>query len=376
VLNNTAVVLTVTQAAQLAAILPCLFLLIYLFYRARDWRRVLVPLLYFISMLCGFLLPVLSAFPEVNSELLRRVLIFNEHMAPSLSFLFILQLLLGRTPPWYYWLILLLPIVGGGSLLWLAWGYEEACLSDGTQCLVTEQVMLLYRMISSAVVFMLLLPILHRISKEQKQRKERDWRQQYPLIILLILYNLLMLFVDLAASGEWLDVDTIIFIRTMLGIGLLYFVPSLVFRAFSRSFDVHSSGSNLSNKDYQYIDRVEEILREEMPYRNLGFSRSVMADQIGVSEQLLSRLINQHYGKSFSEVMNDLRITDAQHWLLTTDAPITVISFDAGFSSLTSFNRVFKEQSGVAPSIYRQNKGIVPKRDNSKLKASHRLGNN
>ncbi len=59
---------------------------------------------------------------------------------------------------------------------------------------------------------------------------------------------------------------------------------------------------------------------------------------------------------SFSELMNQFRISEARQLLEDTDLPVTAISYDTGFRSITSFNRVFKDATGLAPSKYRSEK--------------------
>jgi transcriptional regulator GlxA family with amidase domain len=59
---------------------------------------------------------------------------------------------------------------------------------------------------------------------------------------------------------------------------------------------------------------------------------------------------------SFNEAINRLRVADVCRRLDASDggAEILDIAFAAGFSSKTSFNRVFKSQIGKTPSHYRK----------------------
>ena len=52
--------------------------------------------------------------------------------------------------------------------------------------------------------------------------------------------------------------------------------------------------------------------------------------------------------------MNERRVDDAKRLLVETDAAIKTIAEEVGFNSLPSFNRVFKDLTGYAPSIYRK----------------------
>jgi len=352
-MENT--ILNITEAVQLAALGPCIFITLYLFFSARDKLLVLIPILFFISLTCSFLLPVLFLFPDINSETVRAFLIFNEHLAPELSFLLILQFLFQRPPPWGYWLILFLPLVGGWKMLTLSMSPDDVCfIAD--YCIEPEKLMGLYRVIGSSFVFMLLLPIMKRLKITDKNEVER--KNKYWLIIMLIMYNLLVLGVDLAAINDSLNHEDEIFIKTMLGVGFVYLVLSSVFRVFNQNLKIKPlPSSELSQNDLKLIDKINKLLNEDKIYHNMGFNRGVLSDELGLTEQHLSRLINGHYKRTFSELINEYRVSDAKDMLENTKDPITNISFDIGFSSITSFNRVFKEATNLAPSEYRnQNK--------------------
>jgi len=60
-----------------------------------------------------------------------------------------------------------------------------------------------------------------------------------------------------------------------------------------------------------------------------------------------------HFNKSFSELANEYRLREAQELLTTTDLSITDIAYSVGFSSITSFNRVFKEITEQSPTEFR-----------------------
>ena len=55
------------------------------------------------------------------------------------------------------------------------------------------------------------------------------------------------------------------------------------------------------------------------------------------------------------QYLQQLRIKEAAYLLRTTDWEITRIAFEAGFGSLSSFQRVWKQQYGVSASDFRKN---------------------
>lgn len=100
---------------------------------------------------------------------------------------------------------------------------------------------------------------------------------------------------------------------------------------------------------------VEAWLREHHSYRTQGYSRAACAQELSLQEYQLSRLLNQKYQKNFNEFINGFRVEEAKDRLKNEPkATAKVIAFEVGFSSIASFNRVFKEMVGKSPTEYRK----------------------
>lgn len=68
----------------------------------------------------------------------------------------------------------------------------------------------------------------------------------------------------------------------------------------------------------------------------------------------LCRYIKKRTRKTFTELVNDLRISEAQKLLIKNENPITEIAFASGFNNLSNFNRKFKKLTGKTPGEYRK----------------------
>lgn len=86
----------------------------------------------------------------------------------------------------------------------------------------------------------------------------------------------------------------------------------------------------------------------------LGLDR--LARHLGTNTAYLSRAFNEGLGLSFNEAINRLRVAEVQRQLASeSDAgDLLEIAYAAGFSSKSSFNRVFKAQTGQTPSRFRE----------------------
>lgn len=90
-------------------------------------------------------------------------------------------------------------------------------------------------------------------------------------------------------------------------------------------------------------------------YLDGDLSLSRLASLTGVNRHHLSEVLNKHAGKNFYEFINDYRI-DFVRKRLADDSGQTIldIAFEAGFTSKSTFNAVFKQFTGETPSQYRR----------------------
>lgn len=79
-----------------------------------------------------------------------------------------------------------------------------------------------------------------------------------------------------------------------------------------------------------------------------------VAEYIGLSPSYLSRTFKQVTGESFVEFLLSEKIKKAQSLLSNSDMSILDVSFSSGFRSISTFNRVFRQQNGCSPTEYRK----------------------
>lgn len=90
-------------------------------------------------------------------------------------------------------------------------------------------------------------------------------------------------------------------------------------------------------------------------YLDGDLSLSRLASLTGVNKHHLSEVLNKHAGKNFYEFINDYRIAFVRERLtVEPERTILDIAFEAGFTSKSTFNAVFKQFTGQTPSQYRR----------------------
>ncbi len=78
-----------------------------------------------------------------------------------------------------------------------------------------------------------------------------------------------------------------------------------------------------------------------------------IAEEMFVSKSTLSRLFKKETGIYFAEYVNQVRLKHAVFELKNSDSIVTRIAMNAGFSSASAFNRIFRETFGITPTEYR-----------------------
>ncbi|GAA6137449.1 hypothetical protein NBRC116583_11960 [Arenicella sp. 4NH20-0111] len=100
---------------------------------------------------------------------------------------------------------------------------------------------------------------------------------------------------------------------------------------------------------------VQEKVEEQNLYRNSELTLASLAEEVGVSPHYLSETLNQHSGKNFNQFINEYRVAEVCEQLKQENkSKLIDLALDAGFSSKSSFNAIFKKLTGKTPSQHRQ----------------------
>ncbi len=82
-------------------------------------------------------------------------------------------------------------------------------------------------------------------------------------------------------------------------------------------------------------------------------SQGTMARMAGVSKDYFSRIFKNVTGMNYSKWLNTIRLEKATSLLSQEKMTLTEVAMLSGFQSIPSFNRVFREEKGMAPGEYR-----------------------
>lgn len=125
--------------------------------------------------------------------------------------------------------------------------------------------------------------------------------------------------------------------------------------AFADNLSVETS---LSERDKNLGEKLLQEMTRELAFKEHDLTIVTLASRLAVNQHRLRSLINQTLGyKNFSEFVNTYRIDAVKKALSNPKnehVSILALAQDSGFSSLSSFNRAFKNSEDLTPSEFRR----------------------
>ncbi len=101
----------------------------------------------------------------------------------------------------------------------------------------------------------------------------------------------------------------------------------------------------------------EKLIHEDRAYRQPKITIDECARLLDTNRTYLSGVINDHYQCNFNTFINRQRIIEARKMLIdpgNMNLTIEALAFEAGFTSKSSFNSVFKKETGITPSYFQR----------------------
>jgi AraC-like DNA-binding protein len=110
--------------------------------------------------------------------------------------------------------------------------------------------------------------------------------------------------------------------------------------------------------DYNSLfEELDTLITSNQWFLKPRLTLSDVSTLTGLQTRDISRSINLVTDKSFNQYVNNYRVDYVCSVLMNdTKKPLLDIAYDAGFSSKASFNKVFKEISGMTPTEYKSRK--------------------
>ncbi len=99
--------------------------------------------------------------------------------------------------------------------------------------------------------------------------------------------------------------------------------------------------------------RINKVCRYVLRNIDRKISLQEVAGLVHLSEAAFCKFFRRATGKTFSDYVNDLRVSRACALLTGSDQPIGSIAYSCGFENLAYFNRVFLKRKSINPKRFR-----------------------
>ena len=183
---------------------------------------------------------------------------------------------------------------------------------------------------------------------------------------------------------SFIDLRDIVFQNPVIGKNMmhdsLYSHMCRIMQEISREYQERKTGYELAIKSRLYdllivILRGMPKLEHKIPstkskhiynfilknYDNPDLVLENAASALNLSKFHFAHLFKKYMGYSFHSYLTTTRVNFAKRYLIETKMTITDVAFHSGFSSLQTFNRVFKAFTGFTPGTYRrENRAVNP----------------
>lgn len=103
----------------------------------------------------------------------------------------------------------------------------------------------------------------------------------------------------------------------------------------------------------EYIQKFNDVLSYIDAYYMNPLTLEAIASHSGFSKYYFSRLFKQYTNCTFYEYLCSRRLKAAEEFLNQAGLSVTEAALMSGFSSISTFNRIFKQKKGCTPSEYR-----------------------
>lgn len=134
--------------------------------------------------------------------------------------------------------------------------------------------------------------------------------------------------------------------------------PLLISGYLSVILDKVIKNSNFSINEYSDGVLYQQIVSYVSRHYTENITLKSISKKFGYNEKYLSNTLHKLTGINIRKLISLYRINKAKELLSISNSDVAKIALDSGFSAINTFNRTFKELTGVTPSEYKNSKNL------------------
>ncbi len=116
----------------------------------------------------------------------------------------------------------------------------------------------------------------------------------------------------------------------------------------------HIKVSKLMTENPRSMTKIQQVFAYMEETHDRSFTLDDVATLAGMNKSSFCKFFKQLTGRTFTEVVNDMRINRATMLLINSPSmPVSEVAYSVGYDSLSHFNHMFQKRKGESPSTYR-----------------------
>ncbi len=200
-----------------------------------------------------------------------------------------------------------------------------------------------------------------------------NWLKNLIIIIAAVWFILSVFALLFKNMHNIINIQDIILISVSIAIfilGYFGFLRTNIFLSARINENIGNSGKEKNgavkpvipeNEAKQILEKLISFMQKEKPYLESKLTLKQLADKISVQPHRLSNIINEHLHKNFFDFINEYRVEEVKKQLsVNKNYTLLGIAYECGFNSKSSFNRIFRNFTGVTPSEYQKRTNSQP----------------
>jgi len=103
-------------------------------------------------------------------------------------------------------------------------------------------------------------------------------------------------------------------------------------------------------------EKLKSFMQTEKPYLNMDLTLKDLASALDTYPHYITQILNTVFNENFYDFINNYRIEEVKERLMDSqyhNLTVLAIAYDCGFNSKSTFNRIFKQKTGLTPTQYK-----------------------
>ena len=190
----------------------------------------------------------------------------------------------------------------------------------------------------------------------QAQSKRRHWQWFNTITKAFIAFTLVHLLIQLVSLTLHMQDSRLFYYPVLITNSIfVYWVGFIGFTKANQLFVKPVTATSPSPNDQPITAALQQAMEAEQLFKNPRLSAHQLAAHLKVPTHQLTQHINNQYGTNFSQYVNKYRTQEAIRLMrspLAQKYTLEALATQAGFSSKSSFYKVFKAHTNQTPAAY------------------------